>query len=276
MFNLVIRADESCPMPIDRYFEYTDSVSKTAFTLGNGSPDFNRMRSLPALVVREFDDSSTDLVRVGWFKSLNQLSTLTDFEQSPLIQPFEASRLLSHMTELQMVDFEKIRTHWAIKEGDLFHMLGNIVGSDARNSRFPLTPTDPKLISVMMPFTHAFDGVYAAIKHAVESCDLKCRRVDEIHTPTSIPDDICALIQESALVITDVSDSNLNVYFEWGLALGRDKPVVAICQQGQQPHPFDVNHIRRIEYSNNDQGRTDLQQQLQQSIQETLHVTTAM
>lgn len=115
---------------------------------------------------------------------------------------------------------------------------------------------DPNLIAVMMPFTDdpSIDPVYSALVEGSRRAGKKCKRVDEMLTPTDITEDIFKLIASSSSVIADITGLNSNVMFEAGYAIGMGKQTVFIHQGDVPKLPFDVSHRRVFSYKRNKDG----------------------
>ena len=113
--------------------------------------------------------------------------------------------------------------------------------------------TDQNLVSVMMPFSPAFDAVYKTISQSTSSMGLTCRRVSDIWEQSTIIQDIFSLIFRSAAVICDFSGKNPNVFYEAGIAHTLGKHVIPITQNGSDI-PFDLAHYRYLSYLNNNEG----------------------
>ena len=66
---------------------------------------------------------------------------------------------------------------------------------------------------------------------------------------TSIIDDICNSILGADVVVADCTGQNPNVFYELGIAhtLGKD---VILLTQSIDDIPFDISHLRFIEYEN--------------------------
>jgi len=113
-----------------------------------------------------------------------------------------------------------------------------------------------KQVFVAMPFNpkEVFDAVYhEGIKKSFEMSTLKdlgwtCLRADE---KIDIPESICRIcknIQESRLIIADVTGKNSNVFLEIGLSFGLEKPIMFLTQNIDDL-PFDVRTFHAILYS---------------------------
>ena len=136
---------------------------------------------------------------------------------------------------------------------------------------------DPRLAFVLMPFTDELTRIYATIIKPIveeESFGLVCRRADDIKSNKAIIQDIWKSICEARLVIADLSGGNPNVTYELGIAHTIGKETILIYQRGgERPIPFDLAHIRRIEYDNDALGGKKLEQELRGTIEELLKPT---
>lgn len=103
------------------------------------------------------------------------------------------------------------------------------------------------------------------IRPAVEACGLTCLRADEISSIDTIVNDIRRAIDECEMVVAEISESNLNVMHEIGLAQSIDKPVIVICRSGI-PVPSNISALRRIVYSNDAGGGPKLRRDLEATI----------
>ena len=158
-------------------------------------------------------------------------------------------------------DFEFSRSHWAVKDVDLYRVLLRI-NQPRRHRPTVFTLPDheriePALVSVMMPFDAAFTSVYDSLKATVESVGRRCRRADEIWENPAIIQDIVSLIDRSRVVVCDCTGRNPNVFYEIGIAhtLGRE---VILITQNEADIPFDLRHLRYVRYLNNAEGRAAL------------------
>ncbi|WP_155937431.1 hypothetical protein, partial [Methanoculleus sp. MH98A] len=119
--------------------------------------------------------------------------------------------------------------------------------------KLPKKSVDQDQVSVMMPFSKDFQGVYDAIRSACASADFNSRRVDEVWNNSEIVQDIFELIFTSAIVIADFSQRNPNVFYEVGIAHTLGKEVIPIAQN-EGDIPFDLHHHRVLLYHNNNEG----------------------
>ena len=162
--------------------------------------------------------------------------------------------------------FEFTRTHWAVKDFDLYKSLlvnSKPVRLSPKVFSLPQYETIiPTLVSAMMPFEMNFNAVYEALKEASKLSGLHCRRADDIWENPEVIQDVVSLIDKSRIVIADCTNRNPNVFYEIGIAhtLGRE---VILITQNEYYVPFDLRHLRYIKYLNNQEGLAKLSELLQ-------------
>lgn len=269
MYNLLVGLTD-CEVSVDRMLEHTsDEIrqyvappNSAGQTRGEVRPD--RLLNLPTLLMPEtgFDEVAqvakvgqiTNLVRAGRNYSFT-------FAPNPAIDPIPSDRVVSAAAALGITDWEFRRTHWAVKDVDLYRILDERVSATRPRPKvfnFPTEKTvEPDLVSVMMPFSSGFNAVYESLKAGIEAAGMRCLRADDIWERDHILDDVLSLIWRSRVVIADLSGKNPNVFYEAGIAhtLGRDTILVA---QSLDDVPFDLRSIRALQYLNNGEGRIAL------------------
>ena len=133
---------------------------------------------------------------------------------------------------------------------------------------------DPRLAFVLMPFTGELTEIYMTlIKPTVENNELGlvCKRADDIKSTRAIMQDIWKSICEARLIIADLTGLNPNVMYELGVAHTLGKETLIIYRKDENiKFPFDLAHIRRIEYENTPVGGTKLVSELRATIQTIL------
>ncbi len=100
---------------------------------------------------------------------------------------------------------------------------------------------------VIMPFKPDYNAVYAEIRESAGAAGMRCTRVDEEMFQGGIMDKIRGMLATAEIIIADLSDKNLNVYYELGLAHAWSKPVVMMTNNIDEV-PFDLRHIRFVQY----------------------------
>jgi len=118
-------------------------------------------------------------------------------------------------------------------------------------------------IFIASPFQPIYDNVLLAIRLAVKKMNDElgedyyiCERIDEIKDIIRIDEQIEKKIQQSIIVIADVSEDSANVYYEMGFARGIGTNVIPIARQGSKLQ-FDIKTIRTEFYSINDNKTLD-------------------
>ncbi len=98
-----------------------------------------------------------------------------------------------------------------------------------------------------------FNNVYGKLKEITSVLGLSCRRADDIWENPAIIQDVVSLIDYSRVVICDCTDRNPNVFYEIGIAhtLGRE---VILLTQNERDIPFDLRHLRHVNYLNNSES----------------------
>ena len=100
-----------------------------------------------------------------------------------------------------------------------------------------------------MPFGKEFDDVYLGfIEPVLEEAGFTVGRADNIESQQNILRDIVEKIDQSTLIIADLTGANPNVFYELGLAHAIRRPVILITQSVSDV-PFDLKSYRLLEYS---------------------------
>jgi hypothetical protein len=109
-----------------------------------------------------------------------------------------------------------------------------------------------------MPFSKQFeDHYYYGIRKPVEDCGFLCIRADKEYFVGDIMSWIQRHINESSVVIADLSGASANVYLEVGYAWGVGKPCILLARRGEELR-FDVSGHRCIYYDSIMELETEL------------------
>lgn len=271
MFNLLMQGiaweGERDTFPFNRIFEYTDSQLTTRFRSADGAaPLLQSLLEFPCLFMEEGVDDQ--VARVGMITRARVAGreVAIEYRFDPFVPALHNGAIFANRQDFDMDSkFEFNRTHWAVKDVDLYRSLLRLVRPMRQlPTVFKLEEherIDEELVSVMMPFEAKFDPVYKTIRLAAEAAGLRCKRGDDIWEEPAIIQDVVTLIDHSQAVVCDCTGRNPNVFYEMGIAhtLGRD---VVLIAQSEVDIPFDVRHLRYINYLNNDEGRKALQSAL--------------
>lgn len=263
MYNLLVRAggwsESRGEIDYSRMFEYTENYIRNRF-ITNDSIEIDSLIKMPCLFMQEtWYDSSQQNARVGAIisaiKSGNVMRIEYAFDGS--VPPLTNEQIKEVAREFDIAEFEFSRTHWAVKDIDLYKVLLRYLKPRRQMpnvfSISEIERIEPSLISVMMPFDMAFNGVYEKLKEIASVLELNCRRADDIWDNPEIIQDVVSLIDHSRVVICDCTGRNPNVFYEIGIAhtLGRE---VILLTQSEHDIPFDLRHLRYVKYLNNTEG----------------------
>ena len=106
-------------------------------------------------------------------------------------------------------------------------------------------------VFILMAFDDKFDDVYEAfIKPLFEESDsasFGVDRADDIHNQQNIMQDIVTRIEQSHLIVADLTDNNPNVFYELGVAHTLGRPVILLAQN-MDDVPFDLRAYRVLIY----------------------------
>jgi hypothetical protein len=136
---------------------------------------------------------------------------------------------------------------------------------------------DGRLAFVLMPFTDPLTEIYQTlIKPTVENSrfGLVCKRADDIKSNRAIIQDIWKSICEARVIIADMTNLNPNVMYELGIAHTLGKETILLYQHSETEikFPFDLSHIRRIEYDNTVPGARALEQDLLLTLENVINM----
>ncbi|WKC35892.1 FRG domain-containing protein [Ectopseudomonas chengduensis] len=127
MYNLLVTAMEGAwdegfyEYDKSRFLEYTNETIASALKELNDS-HIENLKSYPCLFAYEGEDSD---VRIGYLTSIKERGRklLIEFEFEQDIQPIPFPQILPIATLLDIRGWEMNRTHWAVKDEDLFKRL---------------------------------------------------------------------------------------------------------------------------------------------------------
>ena len=102
------------------------------------------------------------------------------------------------------------------------------------------------------------------IKRAILKADpnLEVIRADEELNPSSISNDIFTKLMHSRFVIADITYPNPNVFYELGIRHAIKTGTILIRENINFTIPFDISHMRYIEYTQEPSGMDKLSNKL--------------
>lgn len=129
MYNLLVTASEGAwDLPAyeydrTRFLEYTAETLQNRFKKLSASA-IEELKSFPTLFTYEGDDEP---VRVGYIRRIKERgrSILIEYEFDESIASFNFSALQSLQVQLDIAGWEMSRTHWALKDENLFSILAS-------------------------------------------------------------------------------------------------------------------------------------------------------
>jgi len=135
MYNLLVTSAEGAwNLPAyeydrTRFLEYTAESLKARFAKLDALA-LEELKSMPTLFTYEGEDEP---VRVGYIRHIRERgrSLLIEYEFDDSITPFTYSALKALRLKLDIGGWEMSRTHWAIKDEDLFEHLSSLGLVDA-------------------------------------------------------------------------------------------------------------------------------------------------
>ncbi len=173
-----------------------------------------------------------------------------------LIADKVAEKTVIRLQEIQQVEQDDVAQR-AVAYNDALRLLpGELVfGRPSDRSQFRSD------IFTIMPFAADFSGVYqSVIRSLSQELNLSVLRGDEFSsTRGSIMTEVWAALNACKFVIADLTGGNDNVYYELGIAHALNKPAILMIQTTTpEAVPFDIRHLRYIQYDNSEGGLTRL------------------
>ncbi len=276
MFNLIVKTQQwgraASQVLAGRIFEYTNADIEAQFTR-DGRPDIAALSRLPTVLMVEtgYGDDIARIVNISRATVARDGSISLEYQDDPVSPTVLNSQLRDGGGELGIEDFEFARTHWAVKDADLFRfLLRTAQPRRPRPAVFHLPEyerIEPTLVSAMMPFDLAFNPVNVALREAAEDAGRRYRRADDIWENPHVMQDVVGLIDRSRVVIADCTGRNPNVFYEVGIAhtLGRE---VLLITQADSDIPFDLRHLRYVRYLNNGEGLAELKRRIRAKLED--------
>jgi hypothetical protein len=127
---------------------------------------------------------------------------------------------------------------------------------------FKVNTERPKVF-VVMQFSEEYNHLYSqVIRPVCEQFGYDCLRGDEYFTNGSILKDIVDAINESAIVIADITPNNPNVFYEVGYSHALNKPTILLSDKKRDKLPFDVSGFRTLFYDNTIAGKSEVEERL--------------
>ncbi len=97
--------------------------------------------------------------------------------------------------------------------------------------------------------------------------NLNVIRADEELNPGSISNDIFTKLMHAEFVVADITYPNPNVFYELGIRHAIKPGTILIREKVNFSIPFDISHLRYIEYTQELSGMDNLSKQLKRNFE---------
>lgn len=160
MFNFLVTAHDKAwnysayeMFDPGRFGEYTQPAIKDRFKVLDDAA-IVELKKMPALFTYEGDGDQT--AKIGYIKRITPRakSILLEYEFETRIPEFPFSKLSAQHFRMNIGGFEMSRTHWAVKDGDLFEILlaGGVIDEALFYSFGPLEKIQDRRFKVALSF----------------------------------------------------------------------------------------------------------------------------
>lgn len=119
---------------------------------------------------------------------------------------------------------------------------------------------------VVMQFAEPYDTFYReVIQNQAEAAGFEVVRMDERAGPGVIFQDMQREIEQSDIVIAEITPANPNVFYELGYAHALGKPTILLARR-EAELPFDIRSFRVVFYNDTIGGKTEVERNLQRHL----------
>lgn len=147
-----------------------------------------------------------------------------------------------------------------------------MANSPVQFSKVAVQPRKPTAF-VAMQFGEPYDTLYrTVIRKKARDMGFEVQRIDEINRPGIIFQDIQRKIEDSKVVIAEITAPNQNVYYEVGYAHALKKPTILLAQRDKEL-PFDIRSYRVIFYDDSIGGKPQVEKTLRDHLESILQQT---
>ena len=129
--------------------------------------------------------------------------------------------------------------------------------------KFNIDPVNRKAF-VVMQFDKDYDDLYNGVIGPIcKEFKYDVIRSDESYSTGIIIQDIIKQINESSIIIADITPDNPNVFYEVGYSHALKKPTILLNEKNRREKlPFDVSGFRTIFYDNSIGGKSEVESRL--------------
>ena len=120
---------------------------------------------------------------------------------------------------------------------------------------------------VVMQFTEQFNELFdEVIQPVCKGLEIDAYRASDIYRPGVVLQDILQGLDESYVVIAEITTRNANVFYELGYSHALKKPVILLAERGTEL-PFDISSYRVIFYDNTIGGKSSVEADLRRHLE---------
>jgi hypothetical protein len=101
------------------------------------------------------------------------------------------------------------------------------------------------LVFMLTPFHSDYYADYTVVVEAANALGLEVQRGDEKASGGDIFNQILKAIVSARIIVANITGRNPNVFYELGIAHALNKPVILVCEQGNDV-PFDLQSKRIV------------------------------
>lgn len=234
-----------------------------------------------ALILLKFRNGEADSLEGLWkamktdhFLGMHMLRFVRELVEAGLLQADDASDL-SHTKIRVSEQLSRIQTALGLSLTFLanFDRTQSIVAEPMFGLPKELEKLD---VFVLMPFKEELSPVYEDhIKPTCTKLGLTVRRGDDFFTAEAVVKDIWAAIWSARLVIADCTGRNPNVFYEIGVSHTIGQPTILLTQRPKDV-PFDLRHLRYIQYELTPRGMKEFEETLDLTIRNSIDVPVAV
>jgi nucleoside 2-deoxyribosyltransferase len=117
-----------------------------------------------------------------------------------------------------------------------------------------------------MQFAEPYDTFYRdVIQQQARDAGFDVTRIDAKAGPGFIFQDIKREIEQSEVVIAEITPANPNVFYELGYAHALGKPTILLAQKGAEL-PFNIRSFRVVFYSDTIGGKGEIERNLRKHL----------
>ncbi len=121
---------------------------------------------------------------------------------------------------------------------------------------------------VVMQYSPPYDVLFSdVIAPVAKEVGFSAYRAADVYRPGLVLQDILAGLNESEVLIAEITPPNQNVFYELGYAHARNKPTILLAERNQRGDlPFDIRGYRVIFYDNTIGGKKDVSENLRRHL----------